>query len=88
MKKKRIKGNTPKSEEEKEASMGEGLQIGDTEVIAHKSQSSVTIKKDSKGVTSFELKVYDDNIDVAAMLAVKHYEELEGELGHETEEDE
>ena len=47
------------------------------EVLMQKSQSSCTIKRDSKGVTSFEIKTYADTIEEAVTKAEKEFKKLE-----------
>jgi len=53
------------------------------EVLMQKSQSSCTIKKDSKGTVSFEVKVYSDNIEDAVKQAEKQYKKLDSNFGQE-----
>lgn len=49
----------------------------EAEVLMQKSQSSCTIKRDSKGTVSFEVKVYDDNIEDAVKKAEKQFKKLD-----------
>ena len=42
-----------------------------------KSQSSCTIKRDSKGTVSFEVKVYSDDIEDAVKKAEKQFKKLD-----------
>jgi len=57
-----------------------GKKNGDLEILLQRSQSSVMIKRDSKNVLSYEIKVYADNIGEAieAMKTARH--DLEKQL--------
>lgn len=47
------------------------------EVLLQKSQSSCMIKRDSKGTTLFEVKVYSDDIEDAVVKAEKQFKKLD-----------
>lgn len=44
--------------------------------IFHKSQSSCTIKRDSKGSVNLEVKVYDDSAEEAVRRAIFEFKKL------------
>jgi len=47
------------------------------EVLLQKSQSSCTIKRDPKGITSFEIKAYADTLEEAVKKAEKEFRGLD-----------
>lgn len=55
------------------------LEVG-ASVELHRSQSSVTVKRDAKGVQSYEVKVYADDVDDALFQAKAAAEDLDGFL--------
>ena len=64
---------------------GEGkefLEVG-ASVELHRSQPSVTLKRDAKGVMSFEVKVYADDVDDALFQAKAAAEDLDGFINKE-----
>lgn len=83
MKSKRLSPNTKlcKTQREDGQRITNGSSKDGVEIIAHKSQSSVLIKKDSKGQVSFEVKAYADDVKEAAILATSQYGKLCDRLG-------
>jgi len=53
---------------------------GDLEIVQHRSQSSVTVKRDAKGVLSWEVKAYGDHVGDSVEGAVGAVYELERKL--------
>ena len=51
------------------------------DALVVRSQSSVTLKKDSKGKAVWEIKVYSDNPQAAADEALKLHKKFEEEFG-------
>lgn len=63
----------------------EGLEMagksGEMEILLQRSQSSVMVKRDPKGVLSWEIKVYADSVGEAVINAQEAKEDLEKRLG-------
>lgn len=54
-----------------------GFRTGDSITLEQKGQSSVELKRNSKGVVEFVVKVYDDSPEKAKIEACKTFESLD-----------